>query len=95
VNDPFFLTVEDVEEIPAESLARFGGSDGIRTKVNREIPVLLDPRAARSTAQPMRGPDMAHEIPVATVVAMIADGMSHDEILAACWPNLTWNGGGR
>jgi death on curing protein len=32
VTEPFFLTVEDVEEIHAESLARFGGSHGIRDR---------------------------------------------------------------
>jgi death-on-curing protein len=32
VTEPFFLTVEDVEDIHAESLSRFGGSDGLRDR---------------------------------------------------------------
>jgi death on curing protein len=32
VNDPFFLEVEDVEDIHAASLERFGGSAGIRDR---------------------------------------------------------------
>jgi death-on-curing protein len=32
VTEPFFLTVEDVEDIHAESLRRFGGSDGLRDR---------------------------------------------------------------
>src|SRR2546423_505152 len=32
MSEPFFLTVEDVEEIHAESLARFGGSHGLRDR---------------------------------------------------------------
>ena len=32
MSEPFFLTVDDVEDIHAESLARFGGSDGIRDR---------------------------------------------------------------
>jgi len=32
VTEPLFLNVDDVEEIHAESLARFGGSHGIRDR---------------------------------------------------------------
>jgi death on curing protein len=32
VTEPFFLTVEDVQDIHAESLARFGGSAGLRDR---------------------------------------------------------------
>lgn len=32
MSDPFFLSVEDVEDVHAESLNRFGGSSGIRDR---------------------------------------------------------------
>jgi death-on-curing protein len=32
MTEPYFLTVEDVEELHAESLSRFGGSHGIRDR---------------------------------------------------------------
>ena len=32
MSEPFFLTVEDVEDIHAESLNRFGGSHGVRDR---------------------------------------------------------------
>jgi death-on-curing protein len=39
VTEPLFLNVDDVEEIHAESLARFGGSHGIRDRALLESAV--------------------------------------------------------
>ncbi len=39
MSDPIFLTVEDVEDIHAESLTRFGGGDGVRSRAQLESAV--------------------------------------------------------
>jgi len=39
VTDPIFLTVDDVEDIHAESLCRFGGGDGVRSRAQLESAV--------------------------------------------------------
>jgi death on curing protein len=52
VTEPFFVTVEDVDDIHAESLRRFGGSDGLRDRG------LLESAAA--TPQASFGGDYLH-----------------------------------
>jgi len=39
VTDPIFLTVDDVEDIHVESLCRFGGGDGVRSRAQLESAV--------------------------------------------------------
>ena len=51
MTEPFFLTVGDVEEIHAESLARFGGSHGIRDRGLLESAV-APPQAGFGGANP-------------------------------------------